>query len=134
MSITPNTILIVEDDVGVAEMACEIMALSGLSAVYRTSVADAMHYIARHADSTVALLTDINLDSPMTGIELAIYVGEEWPHIALCVTSGKGSNRPGRLPARATYLAKPWSTSDLLRFAEDAGRRTPPEPPPPAGA
>ena len=126
---TPDTILIVEDDVGVAEMACEIMQLSGLSAVYRTTVADAMHYIARHADSTVALMTDINLESPMTGIELAIYVGEEWPHIALCVTSGNGSLRPARLPQRATYIAKPWSTADLLRFAEEARRRQQPEGP-----
>lgn len=131
MSTPPNTILIVEDDVGVAEMACEILALSGLSAVYRTTVDDAMQYIARHAETTVALLTDINLESPMTGIELAIYVGEEWPHIALCVTSGGGSVRPSRLPQRAAYIAKPWSTSELLQFAEEAGRsRLPADPPP----
>ena len=121
----PDTILIVEDDVALAEMACEVIEMSGLSAVYRTTVADAMQYIARHAESTVALVTDINLESPMTGIELAIYVGEEWPHIAICVTSGRGAHRPNRLPERATYLAKPWATSDLLRFAEGAGRKPP---------
>ncbi len=115
--------MIVDDNVDVAEMTCEIVELAGVQAIYRTSVTEAMEYIARNPLTTIGLLTDIYLSSPMTGIELAIYVAEEWPDIAICVTSGVADERPKRLPAKAGFLPKPWHAPDLLAFIATAVRR-----------
>lgn len=117
------TVLIVEDNVEVAEMTCEFVELAGLQAIYRTTVEEAMDYIARNPDSTVGLITDINLETPMSGIELAVYVAEEWPLIAICVTSGIVAERPKRLPTKAGFLPKPWHAPDLLAFIGEAARR-----------
>jgi two-component system cell cycle response regulator CpdR len=117
------TVLIVEDNVEVAEMTCVIVELAGLQAIYRTNVAEAMDYIARYPDSTVGLLADINLETPMSGIELAVYVAEEWPLIAICVTSGYVAERPKRLPAKVGFLPKPWNMPDLLAFINAAAGR-----------
>ena len=119
----PSTILIVEDDIALAEITCDVIALGGVTAVYRANIRDAIDYLAQNAGSTVGLFTDVNLLSPMGGIELAVYVAQEWPGVAICVTSGVSHERPMRLPEKARYLPKPWSASDLIAFAEEAARR-----------
>ena len=113
-----STVLIVEDDIHLAEVTCEVLEVAGLQAVFRTSIAEAMDYLARNSGTTSALFTDINLASPMSGIELAVYVAEEYPAIAICVTSGFTGVRPKRLPEKATFLAKPWHLADLMDFAD----------------
>ncbi len=119
---TPNlsTILIVEDDIQLAEVTCAVVELSGLQAVFRTSIAEAVDYLSRNPATTVGLLTDINLMTPMGGIELATYVAAEWPRVAICVTSGFSPERPARLPPKAIFLAKPWKPPELISFAEQA--------------
>ncbi|WP_165491122.1 response regulator [Lichenihabitans psoromatis] len=119
MDVRP-TILVVDDEILLAEVACDIIDSAGMKAVFRRSIADALSYMAEHADSTVALFTDINLTSPMSGIELAVYVAEEWPHVAICVTSGISLDRPTRIPDKASFLTKPWRHEDILVFAETA--------------
>ncbi len=117
-----STVLIVEDDIDLAEITCELLESAGLAAVFRTTLTDALEYLARNAATTTALITDINLQSPMGGTELAVYAAEEWPDLAICVMSGVGPVRPSRLPARASFLPKPCRSEDLIEFARAAAR------------
>lgn len=114
-------VLVVDDDPDLAEVACEIMTMAGTPAIYRTSVTDAIEAMTRYAGSLGALLTDINLASPMSGIELAIYVAEEWPDVTIGVMSGVFVERPKRLPDKATFLLKPCRPPDLVAFARGLG-------------
>ena len=116
-------VLIVEDDVEVAELTCEVVEIVGVAAVYRTSVTDAIEYLARNTPNTVGLITDINLAAPMSGIELAVYAAAEWPALAICVISGMTAERPRRLPASVSFIPKPWRAADIVAFVERAVRR-----------
>lgn len=114
-------VLIVDDDVALAEVTCEVMGLVGAPAIYRTSITDALEAMARHAGSIAMLFTDINMRSPLSGVDLAVHVAEEWPHVAICVTSGFDHERPKRLPERAVFLAKPWRSPDVIACLRAAG-------------
>lgn len=116
----PPRILVVEDDVGLAELVCDLLIADGTPAIFRTSVTDALDALARHAGSIAVLMTDINLLTPMSGIELAVYAAQEWPHLALCVTTGGSLERPRRLPDHAMFLAKPWDNGELIALVRKA--------------
>ena len=116
-------VLIVDDDVEVAELTCEVVELGGVKAVYRTSVVDAIDYLARNAGTVVAVLTDIHLGSPMSGIDLAMHIDVAWPTVAVCVVTGFAGTPPTRLPSRAIFLSKPWRGADLIAFVNRAAGR-----------
>lgn len=116
----PPRVLVVEDDVRLAEMICELLSSDGIHTIYRTSVTEALDALARHAGSISVLMTDINLLTPMSGIELAVYTAQEWPEVVLCVTTGGSTERPRRLPANAMFLAKPWDNEELMAFVRKA--------------
>ena len=120
------TVLVIEDDIKLAEITCEVIESAGLQAVFRTTLADALDYLGKNTGTTIALVTDVNLMSPMGGIELAVYVAEEWPSVAICVTSGMSLDRPSRLPTGASFLAKPWQANDLIDFVRAAHGLRPP--------
>ena len=84
----PPQVLVVEDDVSLAELICDLLTTDGTRAIYRTTVTDALDALAEHAGSIALLMTDINLLTPMSGIELAVYVAQEGPEVGLCVTTG----------------------------------------------
>ena len=107
-------VLVVDDDVALAEVTVELLGFAGTPAIYRTTVIDATDAIMLHAGSIRAVLTDVHLATPMSGVELAVFLAEQWPQIGICVTSGIYHERPKRLPDKAHFLLKPWQTEDLL--------------------
>ena len=113
-------VLVVDDDIEVAELTCEVAELGGVKAVYRTNVVDAIDFLARHAGPIAGVITDVDLASPLSGIELACHVDVEWPGIAVCVISGVSVTRPIRLPASADFISKPWRSVELLAFIDKA--------------
>ena len=113
MSSAPQ-VLIVDDDVALAEVTCEVLGFAGVPAIYRTTVIDATEALVRHADSIAVILTDVHLATPMSGIELAVLVAEEWPGVGICVMSGVFHEKPKQLPERAMFILKPWRSEDLV--------------------
>lgn len=116
----PPRVLVVEDDVRLAELVCDLLSSAGTPAIYRTSVTEALDALSRHAGSISVLMTDINLLTPMSGIELAVYAAQEWPEVVLCVTTGGTTERPRRLPDTAMFLSKPWDNEELIAFVRKA--------------
>lgn len=116
----PPRVLVVEDDVHLAELICDMLSSAGMPAIFRTSVTDALDVLSQHAGSIAVLMTDINLLTPMSGIELAVYAAQEWPSVVLCVTTGGTNERPRRLPDTAMFLSKPWDNDELIAFVRKA--------------
>ena len=59
----------------------------------------------------LALVTDVNLDGTMTGVELAEFARKKFPLLTVVVLSGKSAPR---LPPDTRFLAKPYDPKELL--------------------
>lgn len=112
-----KTILIVEDE-----------ALVRFDLVDFFSHADWRVFDAENADEAIAILdahkeirvvlTDVQMPGSMDGVKLAHYVRERFPPTVLFVVSGNAPIPEHKLPARATFLPKPFDPHRLLRQIE----------------
>ena len=118
----PSTVLIVEDDALLAEMALEMIEAAGLPAVAVDSVDAALDYLKQHAHRVAAMFSDVRLRGSLNGVELAAFVAVRWPTISICVTSGIALDRPYRLPRNARFMPKPWKALEVISFVEQAAR------------
>lgn len=85
-------------------------------------------YEAQHAEQAIALLdqhanirvvlTDVQMPGDMDGLKLAHYVRERLPPTLLFVVSGQAPVSPKALPARATFIPKPFDLHQVLRQIE----------------
>lgn len=111
-----TTVLVVEDDVTLASMACDMVEESGFTPFACDSGHVAYAYMEKHADQVAALFVDVVLRDSIDGIALAITTNADHPWVRICVTSGKTETRPPELPAAVTYLPKPWRALEVLEF------------------
>jgi len=69
---------------------------------------------ALEADHEIdVLFTDVDMPGSMDGLRLSALVAERWPPIKIIVTSGKPLVRAGILPAKATFIPKPYELTTL---------------------
>ena len=121
-TVTRTTVLIVEDDALLAEMALEMVEEAGLAAVAVDSVDAALDYLKENAERVSAMFSDVRLKGSLNGVELAAFVAVRWPTISICVTSGVALERPFRLPRNARFMPKPWKAAEVIAFVEQAAR------------
>lgn len=70
------------------------------------------------------LLADIDISSPMDGVELGQYVQERWPGLGLVLTSDQVRHlRPDEVPADGCFLPHPIPADTLLKEIRLAVRR-----------
>jgi CheY-like chemotaxis protein len=85
----PNFIaLVVEDDTFQREIIAELLRNHGLEVVECSSAETAELILASTGTELVALVTDVNLGSAMTGVELAQYAKRTFPHLNVVMISG----------------------------------------------
>ena len=87
---------------------------------------------AENADEAIAILdvhkeirvvlTDVQMPGSMDGVKLAHYIRERFPPTVLFVVSGNAPIPEHELPARATFLPKPFDPHRLLRQIESMAR------------
>ncbi len=76
-----------------------------------------------HEDVDV-LLADIDIPSPMDGVELGQYVQERWPGLGLVLTSDQVRHlRPDEVPGGSCFLPHPIPADTLLKEIRLAVRR-----------
>lgn len=107
-----STILVVEDDVMIRDMACAMFEEAGFEVIEAATAALGLRYLHERADEIAAAFIDIRTPGPMDGSVLADEVARAWPHMALIVTSGEDPSDP--LPRGAVFLPKPWLPRDVL--------------------
>jgi two-component system, cell cycle sensor histidine kinase and response regulator CckA len=111
-------LLLVEDDSAVREVISRVLARAGFSVEQVMTVEAALTAIERAEGRIALVLSDVKLRGH-SGLDLARVVRERWPHLPVCLLSGRPDRR--RFPRYETdrgYLEKPSSVTELLAEVE----------------
>jgi CheY-like chemotaxis protein len=103
--------LVVEDDTFQREAIADLLKEKALEVVECTTAEAAELILAATGPELLALITDVQLDGRMTGVELAEFARYRYPSLKIVVMSGRV--RP-ELPEGAVFLAKPYDQAELL--------------------
>ena len=112
-----ETILLVEDDPAVRELAREILEQRGYRVLEASSGAEALRGWPAARDRVALLLTDLVMPEGVSGRELAERLRADRPGLKVIYTSGYSAEVAGREFALSTdesFLQKPFSTGALL--------------------
>lgn len=121
--------LAVDDDPFILMEICNILQDAG----FRCHSADdgdaAKELLPLFAESITLLFSDVEMPGGTNGFELARHVAENYPWIEIVIASGRMKPSDTDMPAKATFLAKPFSAQlvhDHLREILPDGKK--PEP------
>ena len=116
-----RTILIVEDEALVRFDLVDFFTLAGWR-VFEADHAEAAIAIRDSHKEIRVVLTDVQMPGSMDGVKRAHYVRERFPPTVLFVVSGNAPIPQSELPARTTFLPKPFDPHRLLRQIEGMAR------------
>jgi two-component system cell cycle sensor histidine kinase/response regulator CckA len=117
MSETPKTILVVDDEDSIRNLAALVLENDGYQVLKAQHSDEALLLLDSYKDQVHLLLTDVKMDPFLTGCELAKCIRLLRPDIGVLYISGFPNNpmvQQEVLEARAAFLAKPFSPRDLL--------------------
>ena len=112
--VKPAVVLIVEDEPLVRLFAEEILTKCGGYAVLVAAHADEALTLLHGRPDVRVLFTDVNMPGTMDGIQLAHVARQQWPRLAIIVTSGRGAT--GVLPPDASFIMKPYTPAALVEL------------------
>lgn len=121
-----ETILLVEDDIGVREYATGVLEDLGYRILAASQGSEAIQ-IVTSADRIDLLFTDVVLGGGMTGKQLADQIGELRPLMPVLFTTGYTRNaivHHGHLDAGVNLLNKPYTRRDLSQKIREILERT----------
>ena len=122
-----ETILIVEDEPVLREMACNILKDCGYRIFEASSGKEALNQWQQRAKEIDLLLTDVVMPEGISGVNLAEQLLINHPHLKIVLTSGYTANEVSqKLLAKtsARYLQKPYTHSELARTVRDCLDKT----------
>jgi nitrogen-specific signal transduction histidine kinase/HAMP domain-containing protein/ActR/RegA family two-component response regulator len=117
-----ETILIVEDEPILREMAREILQNYGYKILEASSGREAFDVWNRHTDEIHLLLTDMVMPEGISGIQLAERLLADRPDLKIIFTSGYTSNEVSpefMARSHARFLQKPYAHTDLGKIVRD---------------
>ncbi|MBI1877495.1 MAG: PAS domain S-box protein, partial [Chloroflexi bacterium] len=117
-----ETILVVEDEVSVREIICNILEANGYTVLQAASGSEAIQLCNEQQPEPLHLLfTDVVMLG-LNGEELAAQLAQMYPHLKVLYTSGYGSSYPrsvliqhNLLEPSSNFLKKPFTPDALLR-------------------
>ena len=112
-----GTIVLVEDEDDVRELAREILAADGFTVLEAATPGEAVRAAERHPGPVDLLVTDVVMPE-MSGRELAVLLLARWPATRVLYISGYSQDaiaQHGVLDPGTTLLAKPFTPDDLRR-------------------
>jgi len=118
VSTVRSTVLVVEDEVLVRMLACDILDDGGFKSLEAVSASEALALIDARPDIGV-MFTDVDMPGEINGLGLAHLVAMRAPAVGILVTSGAAEPGQGDLPPGARFLRKPYSPSALLDVIAD---------------
>jgi signal transduction histidine kinase/ActR/RegA family two-component response regulator len=116
-----ETVLVVEDEAAVRELACEFLKSAGYSVLEAKNGADALETIARHSTPIHLVLADMIMPK-MGGAEMAERLKQTRPEIGVLFMSGYSElagDQSGQISPQ-TILAKPFSIATLIGKVREA--------------
>ena len=104
-------VLVVEDDFLIRANAVDIIEEAGFQVDAASSADEAIRVLEERRNVGV-VFTDVHMPGSLNGLDLARLVERKWPTMGLIVTSGRATKMD--IPCRAIFLAKPYSSSQLV--------------------
>jgi DNA-binding NtrC family response regulator len=123
MSETPKTILVVDDEDSIRNLAALVLENDGYQVLKAQHSDEALLLLDSYKDPVHLLLTDVKMDPFLTGCELAKCIRLLRPDIGVLYISGFPNNpmvQQEVMETRAAFLAKPFSPRDLLEKVRSA--------------
>ena len=120
-----ETVLVVEDEAGVRELACQFLRVKGYKVLEAEGGPNALDIAGRHAGTIHLLLSDMVMPK-MSGEQLAVRLREVRPEIRVAFMSGYSEFSRGDLGKGfpdAPVLQKPFSPASLVEIVREALRR-----------
>jgi CheY-like chemotaxis protein len=117
-----ETILVVEDEVAVRELVCNLLAGQGYQILQAESGAKALQVWRDSKDRIDLLLTDLVMPDQINGRELAEKLWAERPRLKVIFTSGYSADVVGKdfvLSRSLNYLQKPYQPHKLALAVRD---------------
>jgi two-component system cell cycle sensor histidine kinase/response regulator CckA len=124
------TILLVEDDPAILRLVRRAVESAGHRVLSATNGEEALKIARDHPNEINLLLTDVIMRG-MTGIALADALCDERPDLVVIFMSGYSEQSvtdPHRLPTRAQFLSKPFSSKRLIEAIHRAQTKRPSRP------
>jgi len=118
-----ETVLVVEDEMVLREMAREFLASCGYKILEAGSGREALQVWWQHRSEIDLLLTDMKMPEGVSGMELAEKMLAEQPGLRVIFTSGYSDDifSPEILERNnAKFLPKPYSYADLTRLVRES--------------
>ena len=131
-----ETVLLVEDDPSIRDLAQRVLLKRGYSVLAAASPGEAVRLVGEHDRQVDLLVTDVMLPE-MSGPELAKILAAHHAGLPVLYMSGYTDTtvvRGGQLDPGATFLPKPFGPEALLRKVREvldaaaAARATQPQP------
>jgi signal transduction histidine kinase/CheY-like chemotaxis protein len=122
-----ETILVVEDEPVVREMACNILKDCGYRIFESSSGKEALNQWQQRAKEIDLLLTDIVMPGGVSGVTLAEQLLACHPHLKIILTSGYNANEVTQKllsKTNARYLPKPYTHAQLAKTVRDCLDKT----------
>jgi CheY-like chemotaxis protein len=113
----PLVVLVVEDDVLVRMLACDILEDGGYDALEAVSAQEALILLDARPDIAL-MFTDVDMPGEINGLGLARLVSMRAPSLPVLVTSGATVVSKVDLPVNGGFLQKPYTPSVLLELVE----------------
>lgn len=117
-----RTVLVVEDNPLLRDDAVTLLEQAGFNVVEIETADEALAYVCKQAGHVAAVFTDLETPGNADGYDLARMIGQNWPEIAVLVTSGRRGAR-NDCPPNARFLPKPWLPLDVLVTMQGAVAR-----------
>jgi CheY-like chemotaxis protein len=117
-----ETVLVVEDEMILREMARDFLIDSGYRILEASSGRDAIRIWQQYRGEIDLLLTDMKMPEGISGMELAEHMLAEQPGLRIIFTSGYSDDvvSPEILErTNARFLAKPYGYADLTRIVRE---------------
>lgn len=101
--------IVVEDDPIIMMETSYILEEAGFRIYEAYDGDEAVRMLDAKWESTILLFSDVDMPGSMNGFALARYVAERWPLIEIVIASGHQSPKKGDMPAKATFVTKPFN-------------------------
>lgn len=110
------TILVVEDEPLIREDVIDVLEQEGFGVLRAANAEEALRLLARGGPNIRAVFTDIQMPGRLDGIDLARYLSDRLPEVAVLVTSGQSYAAPASLPAASRFIPKPYMPRTVARI------------------
>jgi CheY-like chemotaxis protein len=108
-----SSILIVEDEVLTSEYLEFVLQKAGYEVIPAGSAEEAIA-VLEHRDDVQLVVTDINLQGGLNGLQLAALVRNRWPSINIIVVTGYSAPRNEEIPTGSLFVPKPYSAEKII--------------------